>query len=783
MPDPGQQASASRRSHFLAWTIDLLLVALFVAVILHPLAFGGRTLNADADWRDLNSLTQPSLVYSGKALARGDVPLWNPNWFAGYPHLAMPSAGVFYPTTILFGLFSFETAVKIVVLLHCYLAGAFSYLLGRSTFGLRLPALYFAFIAIAGDLVFPALRGSHIWSLQTLAWFPLALFFIDRICRNGRFGSALGLTFTVTLMIFGGDPQGFAFGLYFFAAYAAAFLSIALFQRRLALRDALPRVILGLLAIGLGLGLAAIQLIPSRELFAESVRAQGVSFEHISFFFQEPKIRVVESWIKDDGNWKAAAAARTMMGLAVAGLIFSRNAGAWSAFFAASLCMLYALMPRWYFDSVIQHLPVYSGVRGSVRMAGMAWWAVAYLGAFGVAAWTSSASQDRMHRGRIALITFVPLVTLSVLPALMGRPLPSAQMAACVAGAAGVVLVIAFAGDRRIWLLGCSVLIGASVAESFWKANTAGVWGDTEHYRVNPDFARFSASRMDMDRVALVFHPLALRHGSAVGLLTSDRILQGYHGLILSRHARVLDQVGGISLAPRGADGRLQDTQNYPDEWMSPKMLPLIDLFNVRYIVCVERRPGFSKLSLAQAQRFRAIVEGKFSVYENTAALPPVYPIHEVIACANDDEAIAMLRDGRIDYRKQITVTGAFDAAGLRATPAAEPVTIREYQPERIAVDAELSAPGVLVFSEMYYPGWKAYVDGSEREVLCVDTAFRGVRVEGGKHTIEMRYAPASLRIGATVSGASLLTILAISGGVLLHSRRRIRREGEITAV
>ncbi len=91
---------------------------MFIAVIYRPLVFTAQSLNADADWNDLLTLTQPSLIYTGNAVVRGHLPLWNPNWFAGYPHLAMPSASVFYPTTFLFGLLAFPIAIKVVVLLH-----------------------------------------------------------------------------------------------------------------------------------------------------------------------------------------------------------------------------------------------------------------------------------------------------------------------------------------------------------------------------------------------------------------------------------------------------------------------------------------------------------------------------------------------------------------------------------------------------------------------------------------------------------------------------------------
>ena len=88
-------------------------------------------------------------------------------------------------------------------------------------------------------------------------------------------------------------------------------------------------------------------------------------------------------------------------------------------------------------------------------------------------------------------------------------------------------------------------------------------------------------------------------------------------------------------------------------------------------------------------------------------------------------------------------------------------------------MEAELSTPGIVVFSEMFYPGWWVYVDGVRRDVLCVDHAFRGVRVEPGKHEIEMRYRPLSLRIGAAVSAVSIVVWFLIAMGFLAKRRAR----------
>ena len=58
---------------------------------------------------------------------------------------------------------------------------------------------------------------------------------------------------------------------------------------------------------------------------------------------------------------------------------------------------------------------------------------------------------------------------------------------------------------------------------------------------------------------------------------------------------------------------------------------------------------------------------------------------------------------------------------------------------------------------DSYYPGWKAYVDGEEKEILRANYLFRSVLIEPGEHTLRFEYDPLSFKLGLTIT---LLTIL-----------------------
>ena len=76
-------------------------------------------------------------------------------------------------------------------------------------------------------------------------------------------------------------------------------------------------------------------------------------------------------------------------------------------------------------------------------------------------------------------------------------------------------------------------------------------------------------------------------------------------------------------------------------------------------------------------------------------------------------------------------------------------------------IDAELGCKGMLVVSDLYFPGWQATVDGRRAEIHEVYGFLRGVVVEGGRRRVEMVYRPRSVFTGAVMTAAGLALALA----------------------
>jgi hypothetical protein len=72
------------------------------------------------------------------------------------------------------------------------------------------------------------------------------------------------------------------------------------------------------------------------------------------------------------------------------------------------------------------------------------------------------------------------------------------------------------------------------------------------------------------------------------------------------------------------------------------------------------------------------------------------------------------------------------------------------------------AAAALLVLTDAYYPGWRAWVDGRPAAIYPTNILFRGVFVGAGGHVVEFRYQPASFWVGAALSIAAALASIAL---------------------
>lgn len=87
-------------------------------------------------------------------------------------------------------------------------------------------------------------------------------------------------------------------------------------------------------------------------------------------------------------------------------------------------------------------------------------------------------------------------------------------------------------------------------------------------------------------------------------------------------------------------------------------------------------------------------------------------------------------------------------------------IQLTSYEPNRLVYKASTPKDGVVVFSEIYYPGWQATIDGQPVDIARVDYILRAINVPAGEHTIEMWFDPQSIQVTESIAYAALALLL-----------------------
>jgi hypothetical protein len=157
-------------------------------------------------------------------------------------------------------------------------------------------------------------------------------------------------------------------------------------------------------------------------------------------------------------------------------------------------------------------------------------------------------------------------------------------------------------------------------------------------------------------------------------------------------------------------------------------------------------------------------------VYRNPGAFPRIWTVHDAVRAKNPEDAKRLMQDANFDLRKT-----TFGYADPPAMDHCEGDNVRSFVRDTNSTRAvvEMKCRGMIVEAENDAPGWSARVDGQTVPVYEAYTSLRGVVVDPGVHTVEMRYRPMSVILGAFSTLSMLLGGLAFA--VVPGLRRRLR--------
>ncbi|HEV8638861.1 MAG TPA: oligosaccharide flippase family protein [Chloroflexota bacterium] len=773
--------------------------------------------------------------FARAAFARGELPLWNPYEYAGLPFLAGGQSGSLYPLGALFYLLPVERAYGPFLALHVFMAGAFAYAFAR-VLGCR-PAA--ALLGGVGFAFSAFLIVSFTWPMivSAASWLPLLLLTVELIVRQWERGAppeperAVGLALlgalALALQILAGHLE-----ITFYAAFTLLFYGLG----RLILgplRERGPGPALGALACLALMGLAgplvaAVQLLPFHELIGQNYRRGLVDYATV-IGYALPPTQVATFLLPDFyGNpshhdylslltrsWRPApdftdpprtiwwgfpknyVEAASYVGvlpllLAPLGALLTRTRQALLlallALLALSLAFgspLYGLfffgVPgidqlhtpfRWIYPYTLAVTTLAAlGAEATLRLERTRRWAarlgllVGALGALGLAALAAVA----LRPNRLAVLAESALVGSSRL----GRAFADGDMLLSYEWRNALLLALALLlAGTALWLLvrpertrlGATLAVAALALDLFLV-----------HYGFNtradpaPLHAALPAVEL-LGREREPFRVVGLVEGDPLSPIAAMRLgiedVRGYDTVIPRRYV----EYWSLIEPPQGLPYSKLQGISRPESLASP----LLRLLNVTYVLSA--RPIQSpELEPAQA--------GAMYVYRLRDPIPRAFLVGRARHADGDAEALALLASPDFDPRREVVLTGA-PARPLGGGFAAGTVAWLERAPSRLRLEVETDGPAYLVVADFHFPGWLATVDGAATPVLLANHAFRAVALPAGRHAVELRYAPDTVKLGAALSGlAGLGVLLGLAACLWRLASRPARSAGPLRRI
>ena len=180
---------------------------------------------------------------------------------------------------------------------------------------------------------------------------------------------------------------------------------------------------------------------------------------------------------------------------------------------------------------------------------------------------------------------------------------------------------------------------------------------------------------------------------------------------------------------------------------------------------------------------WRRVLSSDIKIYENMDVMPRAFVVHNAIPAPDTyegtEEALEIMRDPIFDPRWTVVINSDHPALPLQQTGGPDPgdsiVDIVRYESTRIDIRVDAAAPGYLVLTDAFYPGWT--VNG-DREIFRANVMFRAIPVERGEQMLTLRYEPAALPF---LPLAPALLLLVWIGALISPWRRRAAAVSDTT--
>ena len=742
----------------------ILLLILLGAAFLYPLWTTGdiaysRDSDIIAENAGIKALEREAVATEGR------IPLWNPSMNAGTPEFANPQSMYLFPFDLLFLVLPLGVATNLVILLNFLLAGVAAFLFARRHLSHPASALVCAAAYMLSHRYLAMIYAGWLPKMSMFALTPLLFWACDRVLDRPAPRTVAVLALVGALALLQGDMQQ----LYYAALACAAWTVLRLcLSRAPRPGSALPGLVLsGLLA----LLLAAPALLPRLEFAALSTRTEfSLDFllqnaptpadlrtfvdphsrdfaDHVRDLFWENNfyfgLALVPLWLMAFlGNRKRAAL--LLLGIAVA-ILLSFDTG----------------IVRWLYG----HFPGFRLFRQPSRILLLAQFGAVLLAGLGADALLAPGATSRRAGGFAA-------ASLAVAGAAWLFPIPwDGRLLALTCAA---IAAVGFAGLflRRAPLALAGLLVALPVADAALRCAPFIATAPLDTAVPGRPFDILLDRRHNDGRVLAMGTPDIPAYGRAVILYgTAGRL-----GIEMINGAASLELRHFVEYLSIMVDGSVAGLPHHPLAWTDCDRITRPDLLralDARYVVGSPDSDlrGVGATKIWESPRmplfvfYSGILPLPVALWRVDHPLGPAFFATAVHPVGGDDESLRLL-SGSASARDASVFGAGPELANLDFSGGT--ASFAERGIDRYRYRVESAGRNFLILSQVWYPGWRATLDGAPARLYRTDHALIGCAVPPGSHELVLRMTCPPLRTGLLLALPGAIAVL-----LMLSWRRR----------
>ena len=213
----------------------------------------------------------------------------------------------------------------------------------------------------------------------------------------------------------------------------------------------------------------------------------------------------------------------------------------------------------------------------------------------------------------------------------------------------------------------------------------------------------------------------------------------GYHPAKLRRYQEMIDKY--IAPEMQTAMQAIANKGGVMSEVDGRKLFPILNMLNAKYLIVPLQGNATTSIQNPYAQGDGWFVDKLTYVADANAEYAGV---------------------GKIDVSHEAVADKKFEPilGQTQTNDSTARVVLTKYEPNNMTYTVSSTKGGVVVFSEVYYPGWTATIDGQPAELGRVNYILRALNVKAGKHEVVLDFHPTSISTTETIAYAALIVLL-----------------------